>query len=120
MFGVSRLRIFLAWAPAYTLPTMRLSPQHQSVIRQAAHELVGDEARVLLFGSRTDDAQRGGDVDVLVQSPQILPERLALELRLGARLERALGGRKVDLLLVDPTTPLQSVHRIALAHGVPL
>jgi hypothetical protein len=35
-------------------------------------------------------------------------------------LERALGGRKVDLLLVDPTTPLQSVHRIALAHGVPL
>ncbi len=99
---------------------MRLSLQHQSVIRQAAHELVGDEVRVLLFGSRTDDTQRGGDVDVLVQSSQVLPGRLELELRLGARLERALGGRKVDVLLVDPSTPLQPVHRIALLQGVPL
>ena len=99
---------------------MRLSPQHQTAIRELTREVVGDQARVLLFGSRTDDTQRGGDVDVLVQSPQVLPERLALELRLGARLERALGGRKVDLLLVDPSTPLQPVHRIALAHGVPL
>jgi predicted nucleotidyltransferase len=105
---------------AYTLLTMRLSLKHQSVIRQAAHELVGDEARVLLFGSRTDDAERGGDVDVLVQSPEVLPSRLELELRLGARLERALGGRKVDVLLVDPSTPLQPVHRIALSQGVPL
>jgi hypothetical protein len=45
---------------------------------------------------------------------------LELELRLGARLERALGGRKVDVLLVDPSTPLQPVHRIALSQGVPL
>ena len=120
MFWVSRVRILPAQVHAYTLPTMRLSPQHQSVIRQAAHELVGDEAHVLLFGSRTDDAQRGGDVDVLVQSPEVLPSRLELELRLGARLERALGGRKVDVLLVDPSTPLQPVHRIALSQGVPL
>ena len=75
---------------------------------------------MLLFGSRLDDDQRGGDVDLLVQSPQVLSERLTLELRLGARLERALGGRKVDVLLVDPSTPLQPVHRVALASGVPL
>jgi predicted nucleotidyltransferase len=99
---------------------MRLSLQHQSVIRQAARKPVGDKARVLLFGSRTDDGQRGGDVDVLVQSPHLLPGRLEPELRQGARLERALGGRKVDVLLFDPSTPLQPVHRIALSQGVPL
>lgn len=99
---------------------MRLSDDHRATIRDLTREIVGDQARVLLFGSRLDDQQRGGDVDLLVESPLPLASRLTTELRLGARLERALGGRKVDVLLIDSDTTLAPVHRAALARGVPL
>lgn len=99
---------------------MRLSDDQRRVIKQLTTELIGDDARVLLFGSRIDDTRRGGDIDLLVESPQPLTDCFALELQLGARLERALGGQRVDLLLVDPKRPLQPVHRVARATGLQL
>lgn len=99
---------------------MRLSEAQRRVIRQLTSEFVGDDARVLLFGSRVDDTARGGDIDLFVQSPHPVPARFDAEIRLGARQERALGGQHVDLLLVDPQTPMQPVHHVALATGLAL
>jgi predicted nucleotidyltransferase len=99
---------------------MRLREDQRRLVKQLAGELVGADARVLLFGSRTDDALRGGDIDLLVESPRPLPARFETEIQLGARIERALGGQRVDLLLVDPLTPLQPVHRAAQATGLVL
>lgn len=99
---------------------MRLSDEHRDIIKRLAAEWVGEDAQVLLFGSRVDDAARGGDVDLLVRAFHPLHSRLQTELQLGARLERALGGRRVDVLVIDPDTALQAVHRAAQATGVPL
>lgn len=99
---------------------MRLSTeQRHSLKAQFAKEL-GADCEVLLFGSRADDDLRGGDVDLLVRSPRILQRRVWLAARLAARAERLLGGRRVDVLLIDPATPHQLVHAAALATGVPL
>ena len=73
-----------------------------------------------LFGSRADDTLLGGDVDLLVRSPRVLQQRAWLAARLAARAERLLGGRRVDVLLLDPATTLQPVHAAALATGVAL
>ncbi|WP_414041098.1 hypothetical protein ACJU26_03125 [Acidithiobacillus sp. M4-SHS-6] len=43
---------------------MRLSPEQVAVIRQAAQESFGPDARVWLSGSRVDDGKMSGDVDV--------------------------------------------------------
>ena len=110
----------MAMATLPILTGMRLTDEQRLLIKRLTRELVGDDARVLLFGSRTDDARRGGDIDLLVESPRPLADRFGLELQLGARLERALGGQRVDLLLVDTTRPLQPVHRAARATGLPL
>jgi predicted nucleotidyltransferase len=67
-----------------------------------------------------DDRARGGDIDLLVEVPRRVDSRVLLEARLAARLERTLGGRKVDVLLVDVATPLEPVHRAARASGVRL
>lgn len=47
---------------------MRLSRIERDVIVREARESFGPDARVKLFGSRTDDSRRGGDIDLLVQS----------------------------------------------------
>lgn len=99
---------------------MRLSEVERRAIVTIAREVIGGDVQVRLFGSRADDRARGGDIDLMVETDRALPDRLQQELRLGVRLERALGGRRVDLLLVDPTVPLQPVHRVARREGVAL
>lgn len=99
---------------------MRITPTQRELIVQATRELVGPRARVRLFGSRVDDSLRGGDIDLLVESPVALTARLQTQLRLGARLERTLGGRRIDVLVIDPDTERLPVHEAALATGVEL
>lgn len=52
---------------------MRLSTQQIAAIRQAAHENFEPGSTVTLFGSRLDDSARGGDIDLLIESPRVLP-----------------------------------------------
>ncbi len=42
---------------------MRLAQDQVHAIKSVAQRVLGGDARVILFGSRTDDAQRGGDID---------------------------------------------------------
>jgi len=99
---------------------MRLPSDQARLLRQLLSDELGGDSELLLFGSRVDDGARGGDVDLLARSPRSVPNRVLTAVRLAARAERLLGGRRVDLLLIDPDTELQPIHRIALAHGVPL
>jgi len=99
---------------------MRLSDHDRQGVRQITTELGGPQARVLLFGSRTRDDLRGGDTDLLVEMPAITPVRWALGNRLGARLQRAIGLRKIDILVADPATPASPVLAAARRDGIAL
>ena len=99
---------------------MRLSDHDRQAIRQITTELAGSEARVLLFGSRTRDDLRGGDIDLLIEMPAVTPERWALGDRLGAKLQRAIGLRKIDILVADPATPCSQVLMAARRDGIAL
>jgi predicted nucleotidyltransferase len=59
------------------------------------------ESRVWLFGSRVDDTQRGGDIDLLVETDAVLSNRVKTLCRLHGGLIYALGERKLDILLKD-------------------
>jgi predicted nucleotidyltransferase len=97
---------------------MRLSETQRAVLRQRLLQELGPGAEVRVFGTRLDDAARGGDLDLLVRCPQPVERKAWLAARLTAVAQRVLGGRKVDVLLVDPTTSLEPVHRQALRDGV--
>lgn len=99
---------------------MRLLPQACEAIVRTTAELAGPDARVHLFGSRLHDHLRGGDIDLLVQCPQPVARPLWLAAQINARLQRALGERKIDVLLIDPHTVLEPVHLVAQAEGVEL
>jgi predicted nucleotidyltransferase len=97
---------------------MRLTEDQARIIRETAQGIFGDHAKVRLFGSRIDDSQRGGDIDLLVECDAPVPDRLKKSLALAARLQLALGDQPIDVLAIDPQTSLQPVHKIAISTGV--
>jgi len=74
----------------------------------------------LLFGSRTDDQKRGGDVDLLVITEKPVERPAMLAAGLEAQIRRALQGRRVDVLIQAPNLAVQPIHEIARNRGVPL
>lgn len=99
---------------------MRLTPAQRDAIKQRFSAELGPGCEVSLFGSRLDDAARGGDVDLLVKCARPQERRVWLAARLAATAERLLDGRKVDVLLIDPETLLQPIHHVALRDAVAL
>jgi predicted nucleotidyltransferase len=99
---------------------MRLSPEQIATIKQTAHALLGDGARVFLFGSRVDDAKKGGDIDLLLETDRPVVNRATTLGALYVALIRQLGDRKIDILLKDSTTRPAPVLDIARQSGIQL
>jgi len=99
---------------------MRLDNKTREIIKSEVAKQLGTEAVVRLFGSRVDDTQLGGDIDLLIEPSQPLENRIAEECRLSARLYIKLGGRKVDVLIRDTLKPLLPIHEQALRNGIVL
>ncbi len=97
---------------------MRLNEKTRQIIKSEVLNQLGPDAVIRLFGSRVDDAQRGGDIDLLIEAKQPMEGRIQLECRLAARLFIRLGGRKVDVLIRDPTMPLRPIHQQAIVQGI--
>lgn len=93
---------------------MRLHPDQVQAIRETIAE-ADAQAEVFLFGSRVDDTQRGGDIDLLVMSTRINPDQGR---KIKLRLLDLLGAQKIDLIVAqDETRPFV---RIARKQGVRL
>ena len=97
---------------------MRLTAEQIRLIREAAIGEFGPSVEVMLFGSRLDDTSRGGDVDLLVTLSDSVARPALRAARLASLIQRKLGGRRVDVVLVTPETVLQTIHHIARQHGV--
>jgi len=94
---------------------MRLNAEETANIKRIVAEVFGDDAQLWLFGSRVDDAKRGGDVDlyvVPVQDDDLFMKRVTC---LG-KLEAALL-YPVDLVVADKSAS-RPIDRIALKTGV--
>jgi predicted nucleotidyltransferase len=95
---------------------MRLSDKE---IRSIVETVVGfmPDASIRLFGSRTDDAKRGGDIDLLVLTSD--PQANQLHDKIMLRLHDLLGEQKIDLLIEHPES-LTLFGRLAYNRSLPL
>ena len=93
---------------------MRLTPDQAEIIRQKVRSHLGEHAQIWLFGSRTDDQRRGGDVDLYVEPAQ--PAGLVERLHCSSELADALD-LQVDLIVQQPGRELP-IYRIAKQQGV--
>ncbi|MDP2832594.1 MAG: nucleotidyltransferase domain-containing protein [Pseudomonadota bacterium] len=96
---------------------MRLKPEQTQFIKSTIARHFGEGARVWLFGSRVNEAKRGGDVDLYVQ-PEDAADCFHRRIRcLGALVEGL--PYPVDLVVDDGTRELP-IYRIAQLEGVRL
>jgi len=77
---------------------MRLSDEEISAIKLAIREYFGPDARVYLFGSRTDDRARGGDIDLYVESGLEGEELVEAKLRALSQIQLRIGEQKIDMV----------------------
>lgn len=99
---------------------MRLTPDQIQSIKQTARTVLGDDVRVILFGSRVDDSKKGGDIDLLFETDHLVGNRATTVGALYVSLIRKLGDRKIDILLRDPATPDAPVLDVAKHMGIQL
>ncbi|MEW6618944.1 MAG: nucleotidyltransferase domain-containing protein [bacterium] len=93
---------------------MRLSSEEISAIKSTIMK-IDLEAKIYLFGSRVDDTQRGGDIDILIWSNKLTNEH---KRKIRLNLYELLGEQKIDLVIAKDTS--NPFVRIALSEGVPL
>ncbi|WP_176374249.1 nucleotidyltransferase domain-containing protein [Desulfuromonas acetexigens] len=101
---------------------MRLTPREIEVLKEVAAEVFGPQVRLFLFGSRLDDARRGGDVDLYVTGfVRPLAEQLDAKLQFLVKAKERLGEQRIDVVFAagsgESLTPIQ---QMAEKTGVPL
>ena len=99
---------------------MRLTQSQRQITKATVDRVMGMDNCVWLFGSRVDDALRGGDIDLLVETEAVVANRAHTLCRLYGALIYALGERKLDILLKDAQTHDAPVFNIAKRTGVKL
>ena len=76
---------------------MRLNEHYRETIVRIAKEVYGDTVNVYLFGSRTDDQKRGGDIDLLVRTEGAKKGFMG-RIQMAAKLKWLLGDQKIDII----------------------
>lgn len=98
---------------------MRLSKQQISTIKKLAHEHFGQDVTVFLFGSRTDEHKKGGDIDLFIKCKDINNESYLKKIKFQSDLEYSLGEQKIDVLLFSRLNHqskfFQSIEKSAIA-----
>lgn len=97
---------------------MRLTTEQVQFIKATIARHFGEDARVWLFGSRVDDARRGGDVDLYVEVPAAPADLFMQRIRCLGELKEGLP-YPVDLVVADAKLS-RPIDRIARAEGVRL
>jgi len=79
---------------------MRLTPQQAELLKHKIQAYL-PESQVYLFGSRVDDAQKGGDIDILVLAdrPLSFQEKFAVKLA----FYQQFGEQKIDIVSLTHT-----------------
>ena len=79
---------------------MRLSEQEISHIINAVSPFIrGQKAEIRLYGSRTDDHLKGGDIDLLllVNNPEFVDTLSARKHEILAQMKSLIGEQRIDL-----------------------
>jgi predicted nucleotidyltransferase len=97
---------------------MRLSQENIFLIKNSVKEIFDENSKVFLFGSRTDDQKKGGDIDLYIET-QIKNDLLQKKLKLINTLHKILGEQKIDIV-INNFTSNKYIYEVAKHEGIQL
>jgi predicted nucleotidyltransferase len=83
---------------------MRLTELQIQSINALSKKHFGSETTVYLFGSRTDDLKRGGDIDLLIRNKNEQVLTLDAKIYFLAELKKKIGNQKIDVVFDNMNT----------------
>ena len=95
---------------------MRITEHEKNAIVDAVKSADPD-ARVWLFGSRTDDSKKGGDIDIAILSERIKKE-VMLEIQVRSFICDRIGEQRIDI--VASAEGKEAFFRLAVEEGIQL
>jgi predicted nucleotidyltransferase len=95
---------------------MRITEHEKNTIVEAVKNADPD-ARVWLFGSRTDDSKKGGDIDIAVLSENIR-KNVMQEIGVRRYICDRIGEQKIDI--VTSTDGKEAIFQLAMEEGIEL
>ena len=104
--------------PLYIFYPMRLTNSEIAIIKTAGKGLFGPKTRIFLFGSRTDDSRKGGDIDLYVEAEH--PVQLQEKISFITHLKMTLDDQKIDVVVSAPNKKDQRIYHIARQTGIEL
>ncbi len=93
---------------------MRLSKAEILAIKEAVYEFDPD-AKIFLFGSRIDDTQKGGDIDLLLITDKIKNRE---KRKIKIKISDKIGAQKIDIIVF--ATPKTQFEKSIYKHSIPL
>lgn len=99
---------------------MRLTEESKHAIITSVCQYFSQAEKIILFGSRVDDSKRGGDIDILVQTPAVSAIAFEAKVRTVAALQLKLGEQRIDLLTTSGTDDNRLIVQNAYRQGVVL
>jgi uncharacterized protein len=86
---------------------MRLSKAQITIINTLARKHFGHDTIVSLFGSRTDDHKKGGDIDLFIRNNNENVLSLEAKIHFLAELKTKIGDQKIDVVFDNINTRLK-------------
>jgi len=82
---------------------VRLTDHEAHVIVRTARQVFPDLISIKLFGSRTDDMKKGGDIDLLIVVPEgVLTVAKSQKFKFVYDLQGLIGERRIDVVIASP------------------
>ena len=78
--------------------SMRLTEGQIERIKTIGRGVFGQDVRIFLFGSRTDDGAKGGDIDLFIETDDDKIASVENKINCLVKLKLALGDQKIDLV----------------------
>jgi len=77
---------------------MRIKEEYIDVIKQLSEKYFGKDSKIYLFGSRSDDTKKGGDIDLYIET-SISEKIFERKIKMLVELQKLLGEQKIDLVI---------------------
>lgn len=99
---------------------MRLNEKTKNGIIESVLEHFSRPEKIILFGSRIDDFKKGGDIDLLVETPVTGKAAFEEKLKAVSAMQIILGEQRIDLITTAGTDDERLIVRNAYREGIPL